>query len=473
MIKQPITISLKPLIILFLFILGTLHINAQCPSISNASQSFCDIDDPIVSDLVAIDNGNGILWYDTENSTTPISNTEGLVSGEDYYADDASGTCGTRERVDVFIYGAPTGLNFQGVCVDDVNDALISDLNAVGNNVQWYDVPAGGTALSPTTILNDNTIYYADQENPDTNCRTSRLSVLVNVGLVPVPTGDSIQEFCSDDTPTVADLVAIGFNNWYANSGSVIPLEETEPLIDGENYFATSVDPPCESENRLEVTVIISPPANAGTNGVLDICETDINTIMSVDLIDSLSGNPDTDGSWSGPFSTTNGSIGTLDITSLTIAGGPYIFTYQVGTASICGSNTSTVTITIIPPSNAGTDSTLDLCTNDAPIDLFTLLGNSPDTGGTWSPVLASGTGIFDPATDAPGTYTYTVGNVPCQVDSSTVTVTTAIPPNPGTDATLDLCTNNDPIDLFTVLGGAPETGGTWSPALASGSGIF
>ncbi len=474
MLKQSIKFSHKQLITLILLVFGILQIHSQCPTITNTNQSFCDLDGPTISDLVATDNGNGVVWYDTPISTTPIGNTEGLISGEDYYADDNSGTCGTRERVDVLIYGAPLGLNFQGVCVDDMNDATISDLNAIGNNVQWYSVPSDGTALSPTTILNDNTIYYADQENPDTNCRTSRLSVLVNIGLVPVPTGDFIQEFCSDEIPTVADLVAIGSNNWYANLGSVIPLELTEPLINGENYFATSVDPPCESDSRLEVTVIINTPANSGANGTLEICETDINTILSVDLIDSLLGNPDTDGSWSGPLPTTNGSIGTLDITSLTVNGGPYIFTYEVDSATICGSNTSTVTITIIPPPNAGTDGVLDVCIDNDPIDLFTLLGGSPETGGTWSPSLASGLGLFDPSTDTAGVYTYTIsGNAPCQDASSTVTVTTNIPPNPGTNATIDLCTNNDPIDLFTVLGGSPETGGTWTPALASGTGFF
>jgi gliding motility-associated-like protein len=473
MVEQPNIFSNKALIILFLFTLGGLQMYSQCPSIINANQSFCDLDGPTISDLEATDNGGGVFWYDTATSTTPIGGSEGLISGEDYYADDTTGTC-IREHVDVFIYGAPFGLNFQGVCVDDLNDATISDLNATGNNVQWYNAPVGGAVLSPTTVLNDNTIYYADQENPDTNCRTSRLSVLVNIGFVPVPTGNAIQEFCSDQAPTVADLVAIGFTNWYANSGSVIPLETTELLVNGEDYFATSVDPPCESDNRFEVTVVINTPANSGTSGIIEICETDINTSTPVNLIDGLSGSPETDGSWSGPFPTTNGSTGTVDITSMTVAGGPYIFTYLVDSGTICGTNSSTVTITIIQPLDAGTDGILDLCIDNNPIDLFTILGGSPEVGGTWSPALTSGTGVFDPSADTAGAYTYTLsGNAPCIDESATVTVTTSMPPDTGTNGLVDLCTNNDPIDLFTILGGSPEVGGTWSPALASGTGLF
>ena len=34
-----------------------------------------------------------------------------------------------------------------------------------------------------------------------------------------------------------------------------------------------------------------------------------------------------------------------------------------------------------------------------------------PELGGTWSPVMTSGTGVFDPVTDAVGPYAYTITN--------------------------------------------------------------
>ncbi|MCK0127022.1 hypothetical protein MWU76_21720, partial [Gelidibacter sp. F2691] len=86
---------------------------------------------------------------------------------------------------------------------------------------------------------------------------------------------------------------------------------------------------------------------------------------------------------------------------------------------------------------------------------------------------LASGTGIFDPAKDAAGIYTYSVSGItPCGDSSSTVTVTVNPLSNAGTNGNLVLCSNDAPQDLFNSLGGTPETGGTWSPALASGSGM-
>src|SRR5690606_42019885 len=67
--------------------------------------------------------------------------------------------------------------------------------------------------------------------------------------------------------------------------------------------------------------------------------------------------------------------------------------------------------------------------------DLFDSLSGSPDPGGIWTPVLASGTSIFDPTIDSLGTYTYSVGgNSICGPSSSTVTVIS----NPIADAGSD-----------------------------------
>ncbi|MEO6348388.1 MAG: hypothetical protein ABIO60_10820, partial [Aquaticitalea sp.] len=432
------------LITILLVIGGIFHTYSQCPTVTNPLQTFCDLETPTIANLTATNNGNGVKWYATATSTTPLSNSQGLISGEDYYADNNSGTCGTRPRVDVVIYGAPTGLSFQGVCVDSPNDATIADLIANGNDIKWYTVPNGGTALSPTTILMDNTLYYVNQSNPNTGCRTSRLTVFVNVGVVPVPTGNAIQQFCADaqQPATVADLQASGTNNWYLTISTASPLDASTPLVDGQSYFATTVDPPCESDERLEVTVVLSPPNDSGTNGTINLCETDLYTIVSVNLFNALGGTPETMGIWTGPLPTSNGSLGTVNVTTLTVDGGPYVFMYSVST-SPCGTSSSTVTITIIPPPNAGTNGTLDLCENDAPQDLFNSLGGTPDTGGTWSPTLASGSGIFDPVVEPAGIYTYTVtGTPPCDDAYATVTVTLNPKPDAGTNGSLDICEN-------------------------------
>ena len=153
----------------------------------------------------------------------------------------------------------------------------------------------------------------------------------------------------------------------------------------------------------------------------------------------------------------------------------PGTYTYTVGGPGPCGNATAQVTVTVEPLPQSGTSGSLAICETDTSLyDLFNSLGGSPDAGGTWSPALASGTGVFDPAVDAPGTYTYTIGaSSSCGAASSTVTVSFIPVVNAGDDGTLTICTNDTPVDLFNSLGGTPTAGGTWAPALASGTGIF
>lgn len=81
--------------------------------------------------------------------------------------------------------------------------------------------------------------------------------------------------------------------------------------------------------------------------------------------------------------------------------------------------STATVDVTITTAPDAGMDATIMVCLIDEAFDLTTRLGGTPDTNGTWSPLLASGTNIFDPGVDTAGVYTYTVAATgPCNTDA-------------------------------------------------------
>ena len=446
---------------------GLTYVNAQCPTVTNSSQVLCDVQSLLVGDLQAIDNGGGVVWYETADSTIPLSNTESLINGEDYYADDSTGSCGSRARVDITIYGPPVGNNFQGVCIDDPTMATVSSLIATGNDVQWYLTPSGGLPLDGSTILIDDTLYYADQASPDGSCRTSRLTVLVKVGSTSMPAGDMIQEFCVSptSTPTVGDLVASGNNNWYISIFSALPLPLNTPLLNGQTYYGTTIDPPCESAGRLAVTTILVTGPDPGEDGILEICDNDLNSTF--DLFSSLQGSPDIGGTWT---PTLNSGSGIFDPNVDPV--GEY--TYTVSSNNSCPNESATVTVSITPEPNAGTNGTIDLCSNDAPIDLFSIIGGTPEVGGIWSPALTSGTGVFDPATDSDGLYTYTVsGTGPCADATATVNVSVTPYKNAGENGTIDICDNIGTIDLFDSLGGTPDLGGVWTPALNSGTSIF
>ncbi len=99
--------------------------------------------------------------------------------------------------------------------------------------------------------------------------------------------------------------------------------------------------------------------------------------------------------------------------------------TVQVIAYSEGRSDTGFTTIDIIDYTNAGTSGSASFCVNDAPRDLITFLGDSPDMGGIWQPVLNSNTGVFDPAIDMSGIYTYYVTDG-CFIDSAEVNVSLA-----------------------------------------------
>src|SRR5690606_36901172 len=119
---------------------------------------------------------------------------------------------------------------------------------------------------------------------------------------------------------------------------------------------------------------------NAGNPAIpLTVC----NTNASIDLNTGLDGNQDTGGVWQDTEST-GALIGTIfDATA--VLPGTYQFTYYVTASAPCVDDSTIITVTIEAPLNAGTDTVLDVCSNEGTTDLFTLLG-SADMGGAWSP---------------------------------------------------------------------------------------
>lgn len=385
MLMRIITLSRKKIFQIFsfsAFFLSLTSISAQCPTVANPNQTFCDLQLPTIGSLVAIANGNGVVWYDTATSLTPLLSSTDLINGEDYFADDNSGICGLRQKVVVTIYGPPTGNSNQGPCVSDLNEATIANFTLVGNNIKWYSGPTGGSPKLSTEVLVNGSFYFASQTNPNTGCETSRFPVRATVSLVPVPTGNPIQKFCNDPSsqPTIANLVASGSNNWYSASTGGFPIPTTTLLVDGKDYYATTVVLPCESATRFKVTVALGKINKAGTAATKNICITDVPATAPFNLFDELGGNPDnTTGSWTGPLPTNNGNLGTVDVSSLTLAG-DYVFTYTVVGDGVCPPSTQTVTITIVPLPVATIAANPTVCSGSSTVVNFTGTPNATAT---------------------------------------------------------------------------------------------
>ncbi|WP_372936182.1 gliding motility-associated C-terminal domain-containing protein [Seonamhaeicola sp.] len=337
----------------------------------------------------------------------------------------------------------------------------------------WNDDDASG-ALSGNIVtldgLAEGTYNFTYDVDAIGSCDDVNVTVSIVINDTPAPGASTPQEFC--DSATVADLVAIGNAvQWYDVATGGTPLTSTTALADAKTYYATQTNATtgCESSTRTAVLVTIYQSPNAGNPNTTSIVT--CNTNNNIDLFTGLDGTQDNGGVWSNNDGVGNLTGNIFDATG--VSAGTYSFTYTITASSPCVDDSETITVTIEEPLDAGTDGApLDLCSNNGTIDLFTQLGGTPDSGGTWSPAMASGTGVFNPLVDAPGTYTYTLSNG-CGTVSSSIDVAVTLAPNAGADATVDLCVIDEPIDLFEQLGSGAQSGGTWSPAMASGTGVF
>ena len=130
-------------------------------------------------------------------------------------------------------------------------------------DVTWYDMATGGTAYDPTDELVNGQSYFASILAD--NCESaSRLEVSVSIFETQTPTtNEAIQEFCSQDNPTIADLQVNEPNiTWYDMATGGTAYNATDALVDGQTYFASQLSNNCESATRLEVTATIysTPP---------------------------------------------------------------------------------------------------------------------------------------------------------------------------------------------------------------------
>ncbi|MBL7950572.1 MAG: T9SS type A sorting domain-containing protein [Flavobacteriales bacterium] len=203
----------------------------------------------------------------------------------------------------------------------------------------------------------------------------------------------------------------------------------------------------CAPNATNTVNVVVNAPANAGTNGTLTICAG--STVTTSQLFAQLGGTPNAGGTWSPALA------------------GAGVYTYTVTGSAPCANATATVTVSEQAQPNAGTNGTLTICAGSTVTasQLFAQLGGTPNAGGTWSPALAGA-----------GVYTYTVAaTAPCTGNATaTVTVSAQAQPSAGTNGTLTICAGSTVTasQLFAQLGGTPNAGGTWSPALA-GAGVY
>jgi len=226
---------------------------------------------------------------------------------------------------------------------------------------------------------------------------------------------------------------------------------------------------PCANTSAV-VTLNVVAASNAGLDNTVSAC----NNNTSFNLFTSLLGTPDTGGTWT----QLAGSVRTITGNSVDLAGAPagtYSFRYTVLGVSPCPNVSSVVTVNVVAAPNAGIDNTVTSCNNNSAFNLFASLGGTPNAGGSWIQLTGTSKTITGNNVDLAGagsgaySFQYTVvGTAPCVNATSIVIVNVVSAPNAGTNNTVVACNNANSFNLFTSLGGTPDSGGSWTQLTGS-----
>ena len=232
--------------------------------IGNSTQTFCSSQDPTVSNLSP--NSTSIKWYDSLTSSTQLSSTTSLISGQTYYASKQIGNCPESQRLAVtaIIRQSPAApiLTDQTFCESE--NATLSDLNVAGQNIKWYSSITETTAIVNTTILQNNFNYYATQTV--NGCESNRELITVTINSVSKPSVTNPQTFCIQQNSTINSIALTGQNiKWYDAEIGGNQLLNSESLVNGQTYYASQTIDNCES---LRAYVLINIQNTAPPIGV-------------------------------------------------------------------------------------------------------------------------------------------------------------------------------------------------------------
>lgn len=173
----------------------TVIISATALPTLNTAQQFC-IQQNATLNTITI-TGQNIKWYDAPTGGNLLANTTLLQNGTTYYASQTINNCeSTRVPVTVTIQNtpAPTGNTNQSFCSSQ--NATLNDITISGTSILWYNSATGTTVLPSTTLLSNNTTYFATQTA--NNCESpTRLPVTVTL-INTLNANDYTETLCDD-----------------------------------------------------------------------------------------------------------------------------------------------------------------------------------------------------------------------------------------------------------------------------------
>ena len=250
-------------------------------------------------------------FYELRTSGLPGSGGSGLVESGNIAAGVVSKThnnpplnteltyyikalCSTNEesywsKVVFTIIAPPKAAANQGFCIN--SNATLNNLSVKGENIKWYGAATGGNALINTTVLTNNTTYYASQTVNGVES-IERVPVQVTLNIIPNSPVVTSPYVYTNINATLATLTTSAANpKWYVSNGAVFSLSSGTVLNNGQTYYVSENNGGCESP-RTAVTVQLDPNSNPCVNwGTAPNQDYDCDGVInSVDLDDDNDG---------------------------------------------------------------------------------------------------------------------------------------------------------------------------------------
>jgi gliding motility-associated-like protein/uncharacterized repeat protein (TIGR01451 family) len=198
---------------------------AATPTTADATQNFCSLNSPTVSNIQV--NEANVIWYSTPTGGTAIPATTALTTNTYYGAVASTTGCENPVRLAVQVNVNTPGIittpnTTQTFCLSA--SPTIANILVNEPNVVWYSSATGGTPLTENTSLIATTYYAAALNNTTNGCiNAARLAITIafeNDALVQLTT--------SDNTPCVFQNVTYSIANgksdyvWSVSSGTIV-----------------------------------------------------------------------------------------------------------------------------------------------------------------------------------------------------------------------------------------------------------
>ena len=457
-----------------------------------ATYNLTDIEDDINND-----GGLTFSWFEDAGLTNPVSSPYTTAGPETLYVVVDNGECPADPIAIVLMpaEGNDAGMdNTITICNDDdtpvdIFDALNGSPDTGG---AWIDEDGAGVSIAnPSMVVfeglagGDYDFSYNIAANADCPSASATLTVsIIEFADAGTPGG----VFLCEGSAMPVNLLSIlngtpdAGGVWSDLTGSGVDISDptnvdlsglgvgTYPFL----YIVSATDPCTSPASTVTITIDTAP--NAGTASSTQIC----NSGTAVISLENELGPHDLGGNWT-DLNTSGVDLSDPNSVSFAnVAGGAYQYMYTIPATGSCPEAEQVVTVNVIEGPNAGEATSVSQCEGDMnSFDLFGALGGSPEVGGTWTDLDASGADISDPSqvnlsvlTNGMYDFSYTImGSGICDDAVAVLTITIEDGANAGSGSSVFLCLSsaNADINLFNLLDGIPDMGGVWSDDNASG----